>query len=315
MSSQSTSRTDKFDQPAPPRVCPHCTMAILPEEGHQEARHKLPPRPGMRTGEVVVTHAHCADAFRRARGLNVEPKPKDKDVPHGDKWEFDGNVTEVFDDMLERSIPQYEVMRRAVTDAAVMFAQKGTTILDLGCSRGEALWQVATSLPSFAPYHFVGVEVSEPMRRAAEDRFGTGKPNHEGPVAVILGNDLREGLPWLDCSVIMSVLTLMFVPIEHRQRVLHDVHAKLRAGGAFIMVEKVLGSSHPINDYMTRTYHGLKEENGYSGREIERKALALEGVLVPVTARWNEELLAQAGFKEVDCIWRWMNFAAWLAIK
>ena len=27
------------------------------------------------------------------------------------------------------------------------------------------------------------------------------------------------------------------------------------------------------------------------------------------------EGLRDAGFKEVDCFWRWMNFAAWVAIK
>ena len=49
--------------------------------------------------------------------------------------------------------------------------------------------------------------------------------------------------------------------------------------------------------------------------EINRKRFALEGVLVPVTARWNEELLNGAGFRQVDSIWRWMNFAGWVAIK
>jgi tRNA (cmo5U34)-methyltransferase len=44
-------------------------------------------------------------------------------------------------------------------------------------------------------------------------------------------------------------------------------------------------------------------------------ALSLEGVLVPVTAAWNEYLLRSAGFSHVDCFWRWMNFAAWVAVK
>ena len=56
-------------------------------------------------------------------------------------------------------------------------------------------------------------------------------------------------------------------------------------------------------------------ENGYSAEEIERKRLSLEGVLVPVTARMNEDLLRSAGFDQVDCFWRWANFAGWLAIR
>jgi tRNA (cmo5U34)-methyltransferase len=36
---------------------------------------------------------------------------------------------------------------------------------------------------------------------------------------------------------------------------------------------------------------------------------------VPVTARWNEELLRSAGFVDIDCFWRWMNFAGWIAVR
>ena len=33
----------------------------------------------------------------------------------GAQWEFDAEVTQAFEDMLERSIPQYAVMRDLVT--------------------------------------------------------------------------------------------------------------------------------------------------------------------------------------------------------
>ena len=53
----------------------------------------------------------------------------------------------------------------------------------------------------------------------------------------------------------------------------------------------------------------------YTQEEIDRKRLSLEGVLVPVTAAWNEDMLRREGFRNVDCFWRWMNFAAWVAVK
>lgn len=43
--------------------------------------------------------------------------------------------------------------------------------------------------------------------------------------------------------------------------------------------------------------------------------VTLEGILVPVTARWNEELLHEEGFRSVDCFWRHLNFAGWVAVK
>ena len=81
------------------------------------------------------------------------------------------------------------------------------------------------------------------------------------------------------------------------------------------MVEKVLGNSAFLNELMVSGYLELKAGNDYTREQIERKRLSLEGVLVPVTSKWNEELLTQAGFREVDCFWRWMNFAGWVAVK
>jgi tRNA (cmo5U34)-methyltransferase len=45
------------------------------------------------------------------------------------------------------------------------------------------------------------------------------------------------------------------------------------------------------------------------------KRESLEGKLVPVTAAWNEDLIASAGWKRVERFWQWMNFAGWLAFK
>ena len=62
----------------------------------------------------------------------------DQTVP-GTKWEFDENVTKAFADMLARSVPQYEVMRQTCYDLACEKAVEKTDIVDLGCSRGEAM--------------------------------------------------------------------------------------------------------------------------------------------------------------------------------
>ena len=64
-------------------------------------------------------------------------KPEDKGYAP-EVWEFDEEVTRVFDDMLERSIPQYEVMRGAVLDMVDKHAPNGSWVVDLGAARGEA---------------------------------------------------------------------------------------------------------------------------------------------------------------------------------
>jgi len=110
-------------------------------------------------------------------------------------------------------------------------------------------------------------------------------------------------------------LTLQFTPIEHRLRIMQDIYDHTTPGGALILVEKVIGASAHIDRAMVDAYYKMKSDNGYSQEQIERKRLSLEGVLVPMTARWNEEMLQMVGFRQVDCFWRWMNFAGWVAVK
>lgn len=233
---------------------------------------------------------------------------KDEIVKNG-SWEFDEEVTEVFDDMLSRSIPDYEGMRAVVTDVAIRFARPGTEILDLGCSRGGALAQIARRKPE--NLRFIGVEISPPMAAAARKNLGL-----MGLDAEVLEIDLRYEFPQVaSCSTILSVLTLQFIPIEYRQRILARAFAALQPGGCFILVEKVLGGSLTSDQLLTEIYFEKKGANGYSAEQIDSKRRSLEGVLVPVTASWNEELLMASGFTSVECVWRNLQFACWVALK
>ena len=228
----------------------------------------------------------------------------------GSRWQFDKDVATVFDNMLERSIPQYHCMRAACFDLACKYVQPQTDIVDLGCSRGEAL---APLVDRYGRQNrFVGVEVSKPMLKACRDRF---RPLIRTGTVNILDLDLRTDYPIVSSSVTLAVLTLQFVPIEHRHRVLKKAYSATRPGGAMIIVEKILGTTSTMNDTMVHLYYDMKHRNGYSVEEIERKRLSLEGVLVPVTASWNEDMLRSSGFTHVECFWRWMNFAGWVAVR
>ena len=107
----------------------------------------------------------------------------------------------------------------------------------------------------------------------------------------------------------------MFIPIEYRQQVVDKCYQALPEGGALIVVEKILGETGNLNNLYVNEYLRMKEKNGYSQEQIDRKRHSLEGVLVPLTATWNKQLLTSAGFRYIDCFWRWMNFAGWIAIK
>lgn len=226
------------------------------------------------------------------------------------EWTFDRDVAEHFDDMLERSIPQYDVMRATVFSVGSSYVTPGSEVVDLGCSNGLALQPFVDRFGATARY--LGCDISAPMLDLARERFASW-PN----VRIAHRDIAHDGFRSLTLSpsLILLNLTLMFTPINYRQHILQDAYDALQRNGALILVEKVLGQTAQTDALLVREYHAMKARNGYSQDEIDRKALALEGVQVPVPASWNEDMLRIAGFRSVECFWRWMNFAAWIAIK
>ena len=93
---------------------------------------------------------------------------RDEVVPRG-AWQFDQEVTAVFDDMLQRSILQYNAMCMVTFEVGRRFVQPGTAIIDMGCSRGQALLPLVSNFGAANDY--IGLEISEPMIEAARQNF------------------------------------------------------------------------------------------------------------------------------------------------
>lgn len=252
----------------------------------------------------------------------------DTTMPAG-KWEFNEPVAAVFDNMLQNSIPSYDRMRDLTFRLGRRFVTPGSTIVDLGASLGRA---IEPFCKEFGPYmyhhaadrpepdsetgnHYSLYEVAPAMRERLLQNEVLNEANAKLESESLVDVDTFRFSEQVECSLILSVLTLQFTPIEHRQHILEKVYDSLQTGGAFILVEKVLGDDNYLDNLLVDTYYQMKGGNGYSQESIATKRKSLEGVLVPVKAAWNEELLRKAGFNRVECFYRDLNFAGWIAIK
>ncbi|QZE56213.1 hypothetical protein pEaSNUABM3_00016 [Erwinia phage pEa_SNUABM_3] len=252
----------------------------------------------------------------------------DNTMPEG-KWEFNEPVAAVFDNMLQNSIPSYGRMRDLTYRLGRQFVTPGTAIVDLGASLGRAIEPFCKEFGEYIYVHaadrpepdreignmYCCYEVAPAMleRLRENEVLKAAKAKISGESLVDV--DTFRFDEQVECSLILSVLTLQFTPIEHRQHVLEKVYDSLAKGGAFILVEKVLGDDNFLDRLLVDTYYHMKGDNGYTQESIACKRKSLEGVLVPVKAAWNEELLRKAGFNRVECFYRDLNFAGWIAIK
>lgn len=226
------------------------------------------------------------------------------------QWQFNSDVTKVFHNMLSRSIPELEMMRNLVTLAGSKFVKPGTTILDLGCSCGDSLLPFVKLFG--AANHYIGIDRSEQMLAQAKMYFEV--EICEG-LMEFYNIDLSKDFPDVSASLILSVLTMQFIPVVNRFEYLQKTYDALLPGGAFVLVEKIIGDNEDEDSLLVDLYYQLKNIQGYSWQAIERKRISLQNYMKPITMTANVKMLCDAGFENVTCLWKCLNFAAWIAKK
>jgi tRNA (cmo5U34)-methyltransferase len=233
--------------------------------------------------------------------------------PNVDDFSFNKEVTAVFDDMLDRSVPFYQEIQRMVAELAVDFAQPGTNVYDLGCSTANSFLNIARLMQADSgDVRFVGVDDSNDMLAKARAKLAAA--GFARPFELQQG-DLNVGVEVKNASVVMLVLTLQFIRPLYRERVVKAIYEGLADNGCLIVVEKVLGENSTFNRLFIKHYYEMKRRNGYSEMEISQKREALENVLVPYRLEENKELLRGAGFRHVDVFFKWYNFCGLIALK
>ncbi len=236
----------------------------------------------------------------------------DKTQAVGD-FNFGEKTAAVFEDMLDRSIPQYRELQRMLGEIAAQFAVSGTNVYDLGCSNGITLETLSTAIGAAGKQvHFVGVDYSQAMLDKAAQRFSQGDAAVKPTLTL---GDLNEGCAIENASVVVLNLTLQFVRPLFRDRLVRTICEGLNENGCLILVEKVLGNDSLFNRLFIEFYYDMKRRNDYSDTEIAKKREALENVLIPYRIDENFELLKRNGFGSVDVFFKWYNFAGLIGVK
>ncbi|MDU5326535.1 carboxy-S-adenosyl-L-methionine synthase CmoA [Campylobacter ureolyticus] len=222
------------------------------------------------------------------------------------QFEFDENVASVFDDMISRSVPFYDVSSNLITQILVKYLDNQAFIIDLGCSTGALLFKLFEKNPKF---RLCGVDNSKAMQEIAKNKakaYGSKVEFIEADALTFEFNSVN--------AVILNY-TLQFIRPLKRVNFIKKIYDGIEEGGILILSEKLLYEDKKLSKNMIEIYEEYKEKNGYSKYEIAQKRQALENVLIPFSEDENKKLLKDAGFKVIETIFKWGNFASFMAIK
>lgn len=229
------------------------------------------------------------------------------DKPITKQFEFDEDVASVFDDMLRRSVPYYKEVLDLTTAFALKYLKDEDRVYDLGCSTASTLINIAKH--SEKNFELIGVDNSHAMLERAKHKakaFGIDIQFIEDDIFNI---ELQSS------KLIISNYTLQFIRPLMREKLIKKIYDSLEEGGIFIFSEKVISEDRILNKQFIDEYYNFKKEQGYSEFEIAQKREALENVLIPYSYEENKKMILDSGFKSFDCLFKWINFGTFIAIK
>ena len=225
-------------------------------------------------------------------------------------FSFNEEVTEVFEDMIDRSVPGYTSSLRLIENLSQKYFIEGTHCYDLGCSLGASTISLIKAIGKREGRVFA-IDNSPAMLAECEkkcsDLIKTGNVK-------FIKQDVNEAQ--IDkASVVVINFVLQFLNSKDRDGLLKKVFLGMKQGALLILSEKIHFDNKFRNQTVDNLHHQFKSNNGYSKMEISRKRDALEGVLMTDLETLHWQRLESTGFKKIRKIMTNLNFMTLVAEK
>lgn len=231
------------------------------------------------------------------------------------RWTFeDPELALRFSREMREHVPGYESMRDVADLVVGHFGPITGLVEDIGSGTGSGIFPLAAHYPDI---EFRAHEPSLEMRtRLAASAAHFSNVTVTGSSAQDWARSRRSSAtkPALAPSLVTSILTLQFVPVEDRPAVLAAVHRALHRRGALLLIEKILFPGIASAEAIRDMHETTKRNKAVPPTRISAKRASLANVLVPLTSAANMELLRAAGFR-AHVIWANLNFRGWLCLK
>eukprot|EP01047_Picozoa_sp_COSAG01_P014571 COSAG01_NODE_713_length_14097_cov_15.136448_2_plen_241_part_00 len=222
---------------------------------------------------------------------------------------FDAKVVDVFDDMIQRSVPFYDSLQGLIVTLVARYVTKKGIFYDLGCSTGQSLLRCFQE-GIIDGVSVIGVDSSAAMLAKAKDRLFAFSSKLE-----LKQHDLNLDFSFKPASLVLLNLTLQFLAPDVRGQLLAQIYKCLLPGSILILVEKVTFDSLDVDHFFRDAYFAYKQGQGYSKIELIRKEKALKSVLRPLSIGGNTAMLERAGFEQVHSFFQYLQFWGCYAIK
>jgi tRNA (cmo5U34)-methyltransferase len=212
-----------------------------------------------------------------------------------------------YDEWIRRAVPAYDALFTVALELIPFSPDTAVEVLDLGAGTGLFSRQVLERCPNG---RFVLWDVAERMLDTARERF-RAYPEQFRYVA----DDYRNLPETGSFDLVISSLSIHHLADDEKRALFRRVFQVLREPGMFLNIDLIKGPSPYLEEIYCADWYekmrraGAPEEEIRAG--IERRNAYDRDALMEDQLRW----LAEAGFGDVDCVYRNYKTGLFLALK
>ena len=225
-----------------------------------------------------------------------------------------------YDDVIKKRVPLYNEIQTLMVSLLPFSKKEYLRVLDLGCGTGGTS---VTLLKEFPLARVTGIDSSSDMLAIAAARvkqttwridFICRDIKEVGaysttPVQGSGGSD--EG----GFDAIISAFSLHYLNEDEKRALFSKCYSALKPGGMLIDAEAVISPSAKVYQLYMEKWKEFQRSNGFSDEEIGAHMLKFVRDVKPLTVDRQVCLMSQAGFTDVECYFKYMNWAVFGGYK
>lgn len=214
------------------------------------------------------------------------------------------DVAQAYDSQRRYLIPCFDDFYGTAVDLAEA-DQPEPSILDIGAGTGLVS---ALLLKKYPAASLTLIDVSDQMMAMARQRF-----RNAFDIEYIIDDFARHQFA-KSFDIIVSSLAIHHLDEPEKKALYHKVYHTLRKPGCFINADQVLGSTAYLENLYKKDWRKKVLDSPLTQEEIGQ---AYERTRMDQMSTLGEQLgwLKDAGFSEVDCVYKYYNFVVMYARK
>lgn len=212
-----------------------------------------------------------------------------------------------YDQIFPRVILRYREIHEVLLYFLTSLGREFIDIVELGVGAGELTAEVLSRYPE------AGVEAIDLSDRMLEVASQNLMPFKDRVNLIHSDFGTYEFMREYDLAV--SSMALHHLPDKEKLKLMKSIHRSLKEEGVFIFADLIQSPSPYLDKKFFRIWKNSLRFAGLSRDEIDDRVKGHLNEDLPATLPELLQWMKEAGFRDVDCLWKYFNHAVVVGIK